>query len=246
MKNIKNATLGTLAGAMLLAGQAMAAPIVPTFDTFGTLAGATFGGSGIPNDAVAITTIGGATAPAITLGLTAHQRFFNPPLGNDGAGTFFAGPGANFGGPGNPSALLGTLWSVGTYISYAGGIGNLDITYYYDFDPGKGTDESALGSIDIDALLNAQGAGGLTLAEDSNNLLFSFFGTAVPGVISPPAGSFDPNAAGEYSFALVVRDQTGAELGRSAILVNVPEPGTLALLGLGLGLVGIGMRRRKA
>src|SRR5690606_38683109 len=39
---------------LTMSGAAQAAPVVPTFDTFGTLMEATFGGSGIPNDAVAI------------------------------------------------------------------------------------------------------------------------------------------------------------------------------------------------
>jgi len=51
----KPLTLSLVATA-LIAGNALAAPIVPQYDTFGTLTGATFGGTGIPNDAVAITT----------------------------------------------------------------------------------------------------------------------------------------------------------------------------------------------
>ncbi len=71
--------LGLVAGTLLGGVNAEAAPISPTFDTFGTLSGATFGGTGIPNNAVAITRItsGGYN---ITLGLTAHGRFFNPPI----------------------------------------------------------------------------------------------------------------------------------------------------------------------
>ncbi len=42
----------------LIAGNALAAPISQSYDTFGTLAGATFGGTGIPNDAVAVAVSG--------------------------------------------------------------------------------------------------------------------------------------------------------------------------------------------
>ena len=74
------------AAALLMAATfAHAAAIAPTFTTFGTLVGATFGGSGIPNTAVAI-----ASTDGLTLGLTAHQRFTGPNLANDSAGTFTA------------------------------------------------------------------------------------------------------------------------------------------------------------
>ena len=73
---------------------------VPTFDTFGPLPAATFGGSGIPNDSVAISTHVIDGGPTITLGLTAHQRFFNPPLTN-------------------PSALFGAKWNFGWFVDLA-------------------------------------------------------------------------------------------------------------------------------
>jgi hypothetical protein len=72
----------------------------------------------------------------------------------------------------------------------------------------------------------------------------------MPIVFGP---GFDPNAHGEYSFALaVVNSTTGAELGRSAINVNVnatgarpvPDSGsTLALLGV--ALTGLGAFRNR-
>lgn len=74
---------------------AAAAPVTPVFQTFGDLAGAEFGGDGIPNDAVAISTFTAQNGDMLTLGLTATGRFANPPVGNDGAGTFTADPGAN-------------------------------------------------------------------------------------------------------------------------------------------------------
>ena len=106
--------------AILAAAPATAAPVTPVFTSFGALAAATFGGSGIPNDAVAITQIVDGDN-VITLGLTAHQRYFNPPLVNDGAGTFAAGPGSNFGDPGNPGGpgpgtALGATWNFAFYV----------------------------------------------------------------------------------------------------------------------------------
>lgn len=249
--NLKLSIAATCLAATLAGAPVHAAPVTPAFTTFGTLAGATFGGSGIPNNAVAITQI--ATGDSnLTLGLTAHGRFLNPAVGNDGAGTFFAGKGSNFGDPNNPgpSSKLGATWNFGFYVDLQGGtmLGDFldasgsSIHLLYDFKPGAGTDESQLGDIDLGAVVGAA-MSSLTTLQDSQNLLFGFL--AVPGTgITPPGGSFDPNAAGEYSFSLRLVDAAGATLGQSAINVDVPEPATLALIGLGLAGLGIVRRRR--
>src|SRR5581483_6837101 len=115
---------------------ATATPVAVSFTTFGTLSGATFGGSGIPNNAVAITTVldNGNT---ITLGLTATQRYANPALTNNGAGVFLAQPGGD-GVDGQPSYAL---WNFDFYVNSTGGSYKFDLLY--DFDPATGTDQSA-------------------------------------------------------------------------------------------------------
>lgn len=240
---MKKSLLPLLALVISAAGSAFAAPVVPTYTTFGNLAGATFGGSGIPTNPTAITTIvdGNNT---IKLGLTAFGRYSNPAIANDGAGVFTAGVGIND-GLGTPPQLLGTTWGFGYYIDITGGgkFGNYSIDLLYDLDAGAGTNESALGQIHF-----SMGLPAFSHFEDSQNLYFGFLASNanLPVIVPPAFTAFDGNAAGEYSFALVVKNSSGAELGRSAILVNtVPDAASTATLLLA-GFAGlVALRRRR-
>jgi hypothetical protein len=154
-----------------------------------------------------------------------------------------------------PSSTLGATWNFAFYIDIAGGGTTSDYLFElrYDFHPAAGTDESAHGTINLSAvvLLPPPFGAGMPVShvEDSQNLLFGFLATPAPPFITPPPGSFDPNAVGEYTFALVTKSSGGSELGRSAIQVNVssvPEvasTGTLLLLGIG-SVLGLGRRMR--
>lgn len=235
-----NLRSGLAAFALVASASLSNAAVIPTYTNFGDLTGATFSGTGIPTNPTAITTANG-----FTLGLTAFGRYQNPPLTNNGAGTFYATRGVND-GLGAPPQALGTTWGFGYYIN--GGttsLGAYQIDLFYDLDPAAGTNLADMGRIDIDQALNDNNVGFLTLVQDAQNLYFSFFSDGNAYTTPPPTMDFDPNAAGEYALMLRVSDETGDVLATSSILVQViPEPGSLALVGLGLmGLAGARRRR---
>lgn len=243
---MRNKMYSIIAGTVLsltTMGSVYAGPIEITFDQVGELADATFGGSGIANDQVAITrfqeeictTRCQPTGLEFTLGLSAHGRYENLLEGTDGAGTYYASTGSNI----PPSSSIeGATWNFDYYIDIQNGsFEQYGFKLFYDFDSAAGNDESTHGVFDINmayALFGQDPLSDVTRAEGSQNLMFSFLGTDSP-FITAPSATFDANAAGEYSFALAAFNGD-TEVARTAINVvvqEVPEPGVLALLGLG-------------
>ncbi|MGN6386632.1 MAG: VPDSG-CTERM sorting domain-containing protein [Verrucomicrobiota bacterium] len=240
---MKLAPLATLGCSLLMAASTMAVGVTPSYDTFGNLSGATFGGSGNPTDPVAITTIRNAAgAPVLTLGLAAQQRYFNPAVGNNGAGTYFATPGQNNGL--GSSSYQGATWNFDYYID---GIGANTAGYSFKLFVGQDT-TNPTGYFDPllvgDNQTTPNGGG-----QNSENLLFPAFGNLASFQLNPLSG-FDPNANADYSFVLAAYDANNTELGRSAIVVRVgtgtatPDAGSTSLL-LGSALAGLALVRRK-
>jgi hypothetical protein len=228
----------TLAYICLTGGlTAFATPVTPTYTTFGPLNGAEWGGTGNPNDPVAITTIKNGDF-TVTLGLAAQQRYFNPPLANDGAGTYFATPGANQGGPGNPSSFLGSTWNFDFYFDATGG------SYTYKLFYGTA---SSLVSVDP-TKIGDNGSTPHNGGQNSENLLFPAWGTSGSFVLNTLP--FDPNANATYIFELVAYNAAGTQVGETAINVqvgSVPDiASTAGLLGLGIvGLMFVNSRRTR-
>ncbi|HYD00704.1 MAG TPA: hypothetical protein VEB22_05705 [Phycisphaerales bacterium] len=100
-----------------------------------------------------------------------------------------------------------------------------------DWDPTAGVDQR---TYNMSALMQAGGAGSLSLLQDSQNPGFSFWNDPIFLAISGAAPRFfDPNATGTYRFQLdVIRG--GTPVSSTEMFVNVtPTPGAAALFGLG-------------
>lgn len=227
-----------------------------TYDYFGSFPAATWGGNGIPNDAVAAAKqiVNGNTT--ITIAMAATGRFQNPSTTNNGAAVYTAGAGSNCGIATDPvscpSADQGALWNWNYYIAVTNingatkSIKDYQIDIWYDFDPtgpAEDPDTAGLGRINV---TQALGANVVPLLQGSENLLFGWMaGSPAYPHVTPPGGSFNPNATGNYQFLLTVKNLAGTVPYDSVAMEVqvVPVPAAVWLFGSALGLLGVVRRR---
>lgn len=158
-----------------------------------------------------------SAAGSVSLGAHAYKNGIYLP--NDGLDTFQAQSGIYA-----PDGLGRANWSFDWAYSISTACRSCAAFLRIDNDPSAVTN---FVEADLTALF---GAGSM----NSWNMTMSF----LSGL------GFNPYAASSTGFELVIRDASGANVLSTGITVNVPEPGTLALVGL--ALLGAVSLRRKA
>jgi hypothetical protein len=185
-------------------------------------------GAGNPNGNFNI-----STGNNLELALRAKNRTTVGPVLIDGStGVYSVPAGFCTSGCGTPKAKWNYEFSIHTLDGSA--LTNYSFLLGVDHDPTAGTNFSYVNPL---TYFGDNATDGLAGSQNSENITFG----------NTPGGAIDANATGLYDFILLAYNSRQELIGQVDMTVQVPEPGSFALFGLGLaGLAALGRRKLKA